>query len=78
MDANSDYNRYVYDDAVAYVYRHINANNGAADANHHRYLNTLTIAAHPHPCCQYGNTDAASFGGQHRQRATVNGTARRA
>ena len=66
MDANSDYNRYVYDDAIAYVYRHLGAYRGAADADKHRYLNTLTIAADDagpdaHPCCQYGNANAASF-----------------
>ena len=45
MDANSDYNRYAYDDAIAYIYRHLGAYRGAADANKHRYLNTITIAA---------------------------------
>lgn len=49
MDANQhsngdgNYNRYAYDDAIAYVYRHLGANRGAADADKHRYLNTLTI-----------------------------------
>lgn len=44
-NGNGNYNRYTYDDAIAYVYRHLGANRGAADADKHRYLNTLTIAA---------------------------------
>lgn len=44
-NSRADYNRYAYDDAIAYVYRHLGANRGAADADKHRYLNTLTIVA---------------------------------
>ncbi len=44
-NSRADYNRYAYDDAVAYVYRHLGANRGAADADKHRYLNTLTVTA---------------------------------
>lgn len=42
-NSRADYNRYAYDDAIAYVYRHLGANRGAADADCHRYLNTITI-----------------------------------